>query len=901
VRFLRCILGCLSFAAAMLACAGNISERSPFVQGNWWNPDRSGSGVEIFNSGDQTMVIWYTYDAAGKPVWYTSQGATSTLGSAQWPLMKHRWANGLKADAIQAGTLKVTFTNVQSASMEFTVEGASGKWAIQPFVATAMIGDTDHSGSWYNPANSGWGFTVIQQAEVLGGALFTYDAAGNPTWVSGFDRGTNVIEYYLYSGSCPTCAYKPFTTQSAGRLTFDFADEYHATIASSLTLAMAPGVKVDGAKVMQFSRPMSFRAVDRELASFDDDASLRAFLQAGMAAYVPPPASGGFSAGAPSAAPYSTTNVQEAGVDEADVVKNTASAIYTFAYDYSGARLPSLRVAQVAGLGIQFGPVTTVALTSVAEPFLPYAGLYVDDGVLVAITATAPYVNFGGSPWASPGAWQGGRTYVEIFDTRADPGAPQSKWFAQIDGHLVASRRVGRLVYVVTRWSPTVPEGYTYFPAAGSASEARNREVISAMPLVDLVPKVRINGGGAATMDTKTLYAPPQGMRRPSADTVVVSAIDLDKRAIVQSLGIAGNAETIYVSPGNLYLVSARQELRTATGAMVTLDPYGAASDIHKIRLAPDGMKVVASGSVDGIVGTDLEKAPFQMSEDGARLRVVSQSNAMWGSSSRNRLTILEEAQTTAGTVLKSVSYIPSIWSPEPLGKPGETLHGTRFAGDRLYAVTFKKIDPLYVVDLSNAAAPRIAGKLEMPGFADYLQPLGNGLMLGFGKQAVAAGGLGDGQFAWYQGLMLALYDVSDPAQVRELDRAVIGKRGSDSAALHDHHAFTTAVMNNKTFVAFPARINDGAAVADPSAYYPWTASGLIRYEVKGTTPATAVLVETKDLITHPPPPSTPPAWSIFDGSTTTGRAVLFPNSTFYVTNGMFWRLDNLDKSAGPY
>ena len=175
-----------------------------------------------------------------------------------------------------------------------------------------MLGDTDHSGSWYDPGNSGWGFTVIQQADVLGGALFTYDAAGNATWVSGFERGTNSIEYFAYRGSCPTCSYSPFTTQSVGRLTFDFKDEYHATVSSGLNLAMAPGVNLDGANVMQFSRPMSFRAVDRELANFADEATLRTYLQGGMLGFQPLPSPGGFSAQQPSA-PYSTTNLQEQG------------------------------------------------------------------------------------------------------------------------------------------------------------------------------------------------------------------------------------------------------------------------------------------------------------------------------------------------------------------------------------------------------------------------------------------------------------------------------------------------------------------------------------------------------------------------------------------------------------
>ena len=893
-------IAAFALVAANAALAGTVEQRSPFVQGNWWNPDRSGSGIEIFNSGDQTMALWYTYDGAGRPVWYTAQGATSTIGTASWPLLKHRWANGKKADPATVGSFKVSFSNVQSGQIEFTIDGVSGKWTIQPFVATSMIGDVDHSGSWYDPTNSGWGFTVIQQADVLGGALFTYDAGGEPVWLSGFERGTNSIGYLLYSGTCPTCTYKQFTTQAAGRLTFDFRDEYHATVHSALTLAMAPGVNIDGADVMQFSRPMSFRSVDRELANFTDDFSLKAFLQEGMLNAQPAGAPvGGFSAGSPSPVPYSTTNLQEEGVDEADVVKNTATMIYTFAHDASGVRQPSVRMVTVGGLGNSLGTPTTLPLSmgSAGSQYLGYAGLYADDNVLVAITGNQPYVYGAFSPWSGPGYWAGTRTYVEIFDVSA--GAPQSKWNAQFDGGIVASRRIGKILYLVTRSSPTPGVNFTYFATPGSAADLRNHELVAQMSLADLLPSVRVNGAAATrAVQASDLYVPPQGMRKRSADTMLITAIDLEKRQIVQTLGISGSAETVYVSPNNLYLASSRYELRAAGGAITTFDPYGAATDIHQIRLGENGMTFVASGSVDGVIGSDMDKAPFQLSEDGGRLRVVSQSNSLWGINSKNRLTILEPAVTSAGTVLKGVSYIPSIFNPEPLGKPGEFLHSTRFTGDRLYAVTFKKIDPLYVVDLSNAAAPRIAGALEAPTFSDYLHPLGNGLLLGFGKETAPAVGPGDGQFAWYQGLMLALYDVSDPKRINELYRGTVGKRGSDSAALRDHHAFSTLKIGNSTIVAFPARINSSPVTStDPSYYYPWQSSGLVRFEVReGATAQAAALYTLDNLMTHPPATQNDP-----DPSTTNGRAVIYPNATIYVGNGKFWRLDAFGKSAGPF
>jgi hypothetical protein len=201
-------------------------------------------------------------------------------------------------------------------------------------------------------------------------------------------------------------------------------------------------------------------------------------------------------------------------------------------------------------------------------------------------------------------------------------------------------------------------------------------------------------------------------------------------------------------------------------------------------------------------------------------------------------------------------------------------------------------------VDLADASSPRIAGALEVPGFSDYLHPLGNGLLLGFGKDTIPSGGSGDGQFAWYQGLMLSLYDVSDPTKLREIDRAVIGRRGSDSAALHDHHAFTTMKIGNSTTVAFPARINAGSTEIAPPYTYPWSASGMLRYEVRGTTPQNVTLWELPSLMTHSAATGSQP---IFDAAANNGRAVLYPNASFYVGNGQIWRLDAFGKSAGPF
>jgi hypothetical protein len=288
------------------------------------------------------------------------------------------------------------------------------------------------------------------------------------------------------------------------------------------------------------------------------------------------------------------------------------------------------------------------------------------------------------------------------------------------------------------------------------------------------------------------------------------------------------------------------------------------------------------------------------MSEFQGKLRVVTSSSGMWGSSNFNKLTILEPSSVAPG-LLRTVSYLPNAKRPEPLGKPGEQLYGTRFVNERLYAVTFKMIDPLYIVDLVDVSDPRVTGSVQMPGFAQYLHPLPNGLLLGFGKDAVPALDFGDGGFAWYQGLMLSLYDVSNAAAPREVQRVVLGMRGSDSVLLRDHHAFSSLIRTDGSgVVAFPASIHEGSPpfVPSPSYYYPWKQSGLMRFALEGGTAANMRLVALQPLITHSSATSGP---YFTDGAAYNARSVLLGGGAVYLSNGQLWRQDRNGQSFGPY
>src|SRR5690606_5418097 len=113
---------------------------------------------------------------------------------------------------------------------------------------------------------------------------------------------------------------------------------------------------------------------------------------------------------------------------------------------------------------------------------------------------------------------------------------------------------------------------------------------------------------------------------------------------------------------------------------------------------------------------------------------------------------------------------------------PGEQLFAVRFMGNRGYVVTFQQIDPLFALDLSNPAHPQLVGELEMPGFSTYLHPVGENYLIGIGRDADLTGRV--------QGVQVSLFDVTNLAQPRLIERFVIDTGGyAFSEATYEHHA----------------------------------------------------------------------------------------------------------------
>jgi hypothetical protein len=883
------LLACLSLAAA---AAGYIEDRSPFRQGHWWDPGRSGHGFEILNTGDQVFVVWYTYDAAESPIWYTAQGGVGTMGSS-WPLLKHRWSGNRVVESATVGQLRLSVNHFESMTAAWELNGAQGTWKIEPFVQSGIINEVDLTGHWYDPDNSGWGMTLLDQGDVFGAVIYAYGAEGQPTWVAGFDRGKGTrIDLHWTRGACPSCAYRIVGSSPVGSIDIGYRGDTEITVRGAPTIALAAGLRIDGAKGRQMGRPASTRTADYQLAPFRGDRLLKDLLVAGLEHRLFGSSGSDFSAAPPlSSVSFSTTNLQVAGVDEADVLKSDGRFVYavtpiTYQTSPPYASSRKIRIARVGDGGSDVTPVgeLPISVTPGRTSYTWDAGLYLHAGNLVTIATSQYYFGWFYSPASTT------ETNIEFFGL-ADPAAPASRYRATLPGTMVSSRRIGDRLYVVTRFTPHIP-GYVSY-AYTDAQRAANRDLARATPVTEMLPWISENGGPKAmTTPLSSIYAPQFGANTAVADMVVVSAFDIREGRLVQSLAIVGRTEAMFVSSSAIYLASSRYDTRPISSSLLPSQRSLLNTDVHKIAIDGD-MRLVGSGSVEGWVNGswNADKAAFRFGEVDGRLGIVTSTTLGWWGPNSNRVTLLEPSGATPG-LLKTVSWLPNAQRPQTLGKPGEALYGTRFVGNKLYAVTFRQVDPLYVVDLANANDPRITGELEIPGFSDYLHPLGNGLLLGFGREATPDG--------WMQGLHLTLFDVSGSAP-REMQRMTIGKRGSDSALFRSHHAMSTLQKpDGSTAVAFPVSVADGApSGSGPSAWYPWAYSGLIRFDVVGNTPADARIVFDKALVTARAGAPASPSYD--EGSSGQARSVLFPDASVYVSSGLFYQQSASAVVIGPY
>jgi uncharacterized secreted protein with C-terminal beta-propeller domain len=444
---------------------------------------------------------------------------------------------------------------------------------------------------------------------------------------------------------------------------------------------------------------------------------------------------------------FSGTNVQEAGIDEPDVVKTDGRRVFAVADG-------TLRVLDVTGAEPRL--VGSLAL----EPGYDHQLLLRGDRLLVLSTrvAVAVAIDVAAPPAAAaiaqrlPGPTETLLTEVDVRDS----AAPKVARTMTLAGSYVDARQSGGTIRVVVDTTPSAP--------AVPLERASLRTFVPATTI-----RSRISG-----RTFRRGVVPCDDVRRPDVfsglDLLTVLTIDLDRG--LYSVGrdaIMAGAETVYASDTSLYVASRRYVPGLQDAGDV---PAGMRTEIHRFDASHDGITTYAgTGTVPGFVINQ-----FALSELDGALRVASTDEPAWLPEADGPP---EPAQSSVTVLRPQGERLTQVGQVSGLGK-GQRIYAVRFLGPAGFVVTFRQVDPLYAIDLSRADAPRVAGELELTGYSAYLHPVGDGLLLGVGQEADAQGRP--------QGTQVSLFDVSDLAHPRRLQHVVL--RNGSSDAEFEHHAF---------------------------------------------------------------------------------------------------------------
>jgi len=548
---------------------------------------------------------------------------------------------------------------------------------------------------------------------------------------------------------------------------------------------------------------------------------------------------------------FSETNVQTDGIAERDRMQRIDSYIYLTTDNYQTTNGSDIIAYQINS--------TVVSSTQIATYPLDFytSGIYKhqsgEQQQLLAMSSNnygyfSPFIDI------AYGYQQNNSAQMQRF--AFNNGVLTKNGHIEVDGSLVTSRVIGDNLYMVVNYSPSLELPH-FYPDSDS-EYAANKQYISQLTNQDILPKVKINDAEVDVL-AYTCYASESDDANYNISTVVLLRVKLDEATpVVDGQCYVGSTRVIYVSFDGIYLATSIYSDTELYSAMEDrFSPsYIETIEVQRFKIEDDGsLNYGGTGQVLGSLGWDADKASFHFSEQNGHLAIVTYLYKYTRNIIvENQLTPLDyyiDSQEPTPVLLsilnvdtmQRVAQLPNASSPQAIGKPDEDLYSVRYIGDQLNLVTFRKVDPLYNIDLSNILQPKITAELEITGYSNYLHPIGDDLILGVGKEAIAAtdSDWGDANFAWYQGVQLSLFQRSEDGDLSLVDKVIIGERGSNTPVEYNHHAFSFLADQTYTF-ALPIAVHDRPSsyqASEPAAqFYNWTKSELQIYRViTGATP----------------------------------------------------------------
>jgi hypothetical protein len=481
-----------------------------------------------------------------------------------------------------------------------------------------------------------------------------------------------------------------------------------------------------------------------------------------------------------SAGVFSQTNTQEAGVDEADRVEYDGEHLYIAAHPYydpitdNGSQSDYIKIMQRQE-DTSFSQINALSLP---DGFNSVEGMYVAQNKLAALGRTDAW--FDTVPFD---VWHpiDQKVNLAVYDVQ-NPQTPELAQYISFDGHLLSSRRVDNKLYLVSSFSPSVA-GLNY-SASSDAEKQLNYDLIQGADINQLMPKMTLTNNSVQNLvEPQSCFIPQDATNVDGYESIVtLTTIDLNQPNDIQSVCINTVTDGIYASSKAIYLLGTTYDQHTV---------------INKFSI-DNVMGYVGVGVVEGNLA--WRNPSFRLSEYQDKLRVVATN---WQNGQQDHRLYILDAQAQ-NKKLNIISQLPNDQHPEPIGKPNEDIYAVRYFNEKAYIVTFERIDPLYVLDLSDVADPKIAGALEVPGYSAYLHPITENLLLGVGQQIDPNRFPGNGQPSSTdtspidEGAKVALFDVSDPTNPVELGSVVY--TDGFTPVEWDHHALTYLPMSENHY-----------------------------------------------------------------------------------------------------
>lgn len=440
---------------------------------------------------------------------------------------------------------------------------------------------------------------------------------------------------------------------------------------------------------------------------------------------------------------YGTTNTQEQGVDEGDIIKTDGQYIYVI----SSADKSKLSV-------VDCNTMKTVSQVELEENTYFFEMYLIENKAVCVGRKYMPLSEKTNSNAACDVAYVYGSsdTVVCVYDV-SNKTEPKAEDVFNQSGTYYSSRMIGTKLYCVS----------TYYP-----------DIYSNGITDACIPTTNLNGEKRKV--PANCISVIEDAKTPSY--IVISVLDVKSGEEPVTEAVFGNSENVYATVNNLYVADS------------VYNESGETSNIYKFDYSDNGIKYICRGTVNGRILNQ-----FSMSEQDGLLRVAVTETTSVKTTSKDGMTASSSNAVTTNSLYILDENMQQVGFVTDLAK-GETIKSVRFIGDMAYVVTFLQTDPLFVIDLSDPENPTVKGELKITGFSAYLHPVGENLLVGIGEDGTETGSNGDAK--------ISVFDVSDPTSLTEASKiTVLNGNGYVYSPVSQNHKCYIALNNNEFLVPF--------------------------------------------------------------------------------------------------